>query len=109
MPDHPGQSFTVDILKACNKKILVATDNFSGFISTVFVPSEKQEDLNDGVIMPVTTFKAATMAKIRVDQAPAFKALTSKPSNLRDVGIVTKDKILNFFVGIIKSLNTFLN
>ena len=28
MPDHPGQAFTVDILKARNKKILVATDNF---------------------------------------------------------------------------------
>ena len=27
------------------------------------------------------------MAKIRVDQAPGFKALISKPSNLRDVGI----------------------
>ena len=67
MPDHPGQAFTVDILKACGKKILVATDNFSGFISTTFVPSEKQEALNDGVIMAVTPFKAATLAKIRVD------------------------------------------
>ena len=51
MPDHPGQAFTVDILKARNKKILVATDFFSGFVSTTFVASERQEDLTNGVIL----------------------------------------------------------
>ena len=87
MPNHPGQAFTVDVLKFDKKKILVAADNFSGFLSTLFINSEKQEDLADGIIQAVTPFKAASLATVRVDQAPAFKALMLRPANLKDAGI----------------------
>ena len=87
MPAHPGQAFTVDILRMCRKKIVVAVENFSGFVSTAFANSEKQEDLMDGIITTVSPFKAVSLAKIRVDQAPAFKALIKNPANLRDLDI----------------------
>ena len=87
MPDHPGQAFTVDVLKFDKKKVMVATDNFSGFVSTLFIKTEKQEDLEDGIIQAITPFKAESLSTVRVDQAPAFKAIMVKPANLREVGI----------------------
>ena len=45
MPEHPGQAFTVDILRMAKKKIVVAVENFSGFVSAVFVNSEKPGSL----------------------------------------------------------------
>ena len=84
MPNHPGQAFTVTVDK---KKIMVATDNFSGFVSTLFIGSEQQEDLANGIIQAITPFKAASLATVRVDQAPAFKALMLKPANLKEAGI----------------------
>ena len=87
MPDHPGQAFTVDVLRFDRKKVLVATDNFSGFVATLFIKTEKQEDLEDGIIQAVTPFKAASLATVRVDQAPAFKAIMVRPANLKEVGI----------------------
>ena len=79
MPNHPGQAFTVDILKMSKKMVTVAVDNFSGFVSTTFTQSEKHEDLLEGII--------TTVSQIRVDQAPGFKALFKKNANLKDLGI----------------------
>jgi hypothetical protein len=87
MPNHPGQAFTVDILKMSKKIITVTVDNFSGFVSTTFTQSEKQEDLLEGIITTVSPFKATSLSRIRVDQAPGFKALFKKNANLRDLGI----------------------
>ena len=69
------------------KKILVAVENFSGFISTTFAASERQDDLVDGIVTTVSPFKTSILAKIRVDQAPAFKSLIKKQANLRAVDI----------------------
>ena len=75
MTDNPGQAFTVDVLKIAKRKIVVAVENFSGFVSTTFSNSEKQKDLLDGIIITVSPFKAFSLTKMRVDQAPAFKSL----------------------------------
>ena len=87
MPEHPGQAFTVDILRMAKKKIVIAVENFSGFVSAVFVTSEKQEDLLDGIISAVTPFQSLSLVNVRVDQAPAFKSLFKKPAELRDLNI----------------------
>ena len=87
MPEHPGQAFTVDILRMAKKIIVIAVENFSGFVSAVFSHSEKQEDLLDGIISAVTPFKSISLANVRVDQAPAFKAIFKKPAELRDLNI----------------------
>ena len=87
IPDHPGKEFTVDIMKHNRKIITVASDNFSGFISTCFIKSEEHGNLLEGIIQTITPFKASSMSKIRVDQAPGFRKLMKKKADLQDMGI----------------------
>ena len=88
VPDHPGKEFTVDILKLHGKIIAVATDNFSGFLSTAIIKSEKHDSLLEGIILTTTPFRASNLAKIRVDQAPGFRKLTTKKLDLEEMGIM---------------------
>ena len=87
VPDHPGKSFTVDVLRDCSKFVLVATDNFSGFISTAFITSETSEELRNGIIKTITPFMASSLNRIRVDRAPGFAKLSTQTKLLADIGI----------------------
>ena len=89
VPDHPGASFTIDILRMFKKIIMVSTDNFSGFISTMFLCNEKADTLLDGIIHLTTPFKmsSSTLVSIRTDQAPGFKSLKIKEDELMKLGI----------------------
>ena len=89
MPDHPGFSFTTDVVRIYKKVILIAVENFSGFITTTFLPNEKSDSLLDGLIQIITPFKASSNAlvTVRSDQAPGFKSLNSKNSDLSKMGI----------------------
>ena len=87
MPDHPGQAFTVDILRMDKRKILVAVENFSGFISTAFLCSEGANDLVNGIIQTVSPFRSSITSSIRVDQAPGFKSLMKDSPALKDLNI----------------------
>ena len=84
VPDHPGMAFTVDIMKYNTKVVVVATDNFSGFLSTAMIKSEEHDQLLEGIILTVIPFKTSSLSKVRVDQAPGFK----KVADLADIGIV---------------------
>ena len=86
MPDHPGEAFTIDVLKMNKKNILVAVENFSGFISTTFVRSENSSDLLDGILVTTSPFRSSITTNIRVDQAPGFRSL-SKQQSLQDLNI----------------------
>ena len=88
VPDHPGKEFTVDILKLHGKTIAVATDNFSGFLSTAIIKSEKHDSLLEGIILTTTPFRASNLTKIRVDQAPGFRKLITKKLDLEELGIM---------------------
>ena len=87
MPDHPGQAFTVDILKMNRKNIMVTVDNFSGFVSTMFIQSEKAEDLLEGIILTTSPLRTSLTTNIRVDQAPGFMKLFRSKSVLTDLNI----------------------
>ena len=87
VPNHPGQSFTVDIMRDCSKFVMVAADNFSGFISTTFIKSESAEELKDGIIRTVTPFMASSLNRIRVDRAPGFGKLANQKQALAAIGI----------------------
>ena len=89
MPDHPGLSFTTDVIRLYKKIILIAVENFSGFITTTFLSNEKSEILLDGLIQLITPFKASSHALVtaRSDQAPGFKSLHSKCNELTKLGI----------------------
>ena len=89
MPDHPGKSFTVDILRTGKRFIMVSMENFSGFLATAFLPSEKADILLEGLIQIISPFKASSpsLVTIRTDKAPGFKALKGKTAELKDLGI----------------------
>ena len=89
MPDHPGKSFTVDILRTSKRYIMVSMENFSGFLTTAFLASEKADTLLEGLIQTISPFKASTpsLVTIRTDKAPGFNALKNKPNELKDLGI----------------------
>ena len=87
VPDHPGKSFTVDVLRDCSKYVLVAVDNFSGFISTTFIPGEGAEQLRNGIVRTITPFMASSINRIRVDRAPGFGKLANQTKTLASIGI----------------------
>ena len=87
MPDHPGKSFTTDVLRTCKKCIMVTMENFSGFLTTAFVTSEKTDALLEGLISTITPIKASSPSQImiRSDRAPGFKALKTRMSDLKEL------------------------
>ena len=70
VPEHPGLAFTVDVMKEAKKLVLVAVDNFSSYVTTTFISSEKEPDLRDGITAAITPFMASSVSRIRVDNWP---------------------------------------
>ena len=62
-------------------------DNFSGFVSTMFIKSEKAEDLLEGIILTTSPLRTSLTTNIRVDQAPGFRKLFRSKSVLTDLNI----------------------
>ena len=89
MPDHPGKSFTVDILRTCKKYIMVSMENFSGFLTTIVITSEKADALLEGLIQTINPFKASSpsLVTVRTDRAPGFKALKNRTAELKELGL----------------------
>ena len=87
VPDHPGESFTVDVMKENKKLVLVAVDNFSAYVATTFIPSEKEEDLRNGVLSAVTPFMANSLTRIRVDRAPGFSKMSGQEQAMKKLGL----------------------
>ena len=87
VPDHPGEAFTVDVLRECKQLVLVAVDNFSGYVITTFITSEKEEDLRDGIVSAISPFMANSISKVRVDRAPGFAKMSRQKEVLDKLGI----------------------
>ena len=68
---------------------MVSADNFSGFMSTMFLCNEKADKLLEGIIHLTTPFKisSSTLVSIQTDQAPGFKSLKIKEDELIKLGI----------------------
>ena len=86
IPEHPGKTFTVDVIKHAKKNILVAVENFSGFISTCFIATETSKDLVEGIIKAIFPIKSA-LSVVRVDQAPGFRKLIKDKISIADLGL----------------------
>ena len=87
VPEAPGTSFTVDVIKMEKKLIIASVENFSGYLITNFIGSESFKDLEAGIISSILPFKSGNMSKVRVDQAPGFSKLSKCNRNLQSVGI----------------------
>ena len=87
VPDHPRKSFTVNVIREAGKFILAAVCNFSGYLTTTIIPSEKSSDLCDGIVTTVSPFMSSSLSKIRVDMAPGFSKLSKEQETLSCLGI----------------------
>ena len=74
-------------MKECKKLVLVAVDNFSAYVATTFIASEKEEDLRDGIIAAITPFMANSISKIMVDRFPGFAKMCGQKDGLKKLGI----------------------
>ena len=88
MPEHPGKSFTDDVMKILKKNVVVTCDNFLGFISTTFSPTENSKDLLDSLILTIFPFRSSSSATVRIDQAPGFRKLIKKETDMTELGLV---------------------
>ena len=74
------------MIKHAKKNILIAVENFSSFISTCFIPTEKSQDLIEGIIKTIFPIKS-TWSSIRIDQAPGFRKLLKDKVSTTELGI----------------------
>ena len=78
VPDHPGSHMNADIMKRAGQNILVNTDLFSGYTTACFLVNEQKEEMVKGLIQLTTYTRHSPHIIIRVDSAPALKALHNK-------------------------------
>ena len=62
-------------------------DNFSSYVTTTFISSEKEPDLRDGITAAITPFMASSVSRIRVDRAPGFSKMANQVKDLAKMGI----------------------
>ena len=74
-------------MKENKKLVLVAVDNFSAYVATTFISSEKEEDLRNGILSAVTPFMANSLTRIRVDRAPGFSKMSGQDQAMKKLGL----------------------
>ena len=82
-PSSPGENFVSDVMKRSKQLILVTRDAFSDFVTTSFIPSEKAQDLKEGLIATTNPVRKWSALSVRVDSAPGFLSLEN--SNDKDL------------------------
>ena len=87
VPKGPGVEFTIDCVRAHGKVILVAVENFSGFLLSTLASSEKTKYLSDAIVTAISPVKSAAGANVRLDRAPGFNSLSLKSLDLKSFGI----------------------
>ena len=71
----PQTHFHADVIKRSKQNILTLKDHFSSFQDALFVPSEKAEDLKEGLITLSSAVRRPSEIFISVDNSPGFKSL----------------------------------
>ena len=71
-------SFAADVMKRCRQLVLVLRESVSSYTASTFIPSERQEDLREGLIVLFSSLGLIDVnAQVRVDPAPGFVALAN--------------------------------
>lgn len=78
-PSIVGSSYAADVMRRYKQLILVIRETVSSYTSCTIIPSEKQHDLRDGLLLLLSglTYLGNTHITIRVDPAPGFMALVN--------------------------------
>ena len=83
MPDSIGKMFSADVLRRERQLILVVLEKFSSFLSAIIIPSEKHDDLKQGLVQLISPLMSLYGCSVRVDNAPGFVSLKDDPSLLK--------------------------
>ena len=84
---HPGTHFGIDVMRRAKQKILVARDQFSSFVTAVFIPNETKNTLRDAIISVTDPIRSKGQVTIRTDNATAFKSLSNSDEQLQKLNI----------------------
>ena len=95
-PSHPGSHMNVDVLRRAGQKIVVNTDQFSGYTTACFTDSEKRDDLEEAIIKVVTPIRHSAAVSVRVDQASAFQSLVKSKSDMLESNGIRLDMAEDF-------------
>ena len=88
-PDYVGAKYSADVIKDNLQKILIVREYVSSYSDAVFIESENQEDLKEGLVKILSRMRLAggPPVIVRVDPATPFVALTPESSNRPSRGI----------------------
>ena len=86
LPEAVGQEFTGDVLRRSQQKILVVLEKLSSFITAAIIPSEKGNDLKDGIVQLASPLMCPGGCSVKVDNANGFKAIVND-KYLKEIGI----------------------
>ena len=84
--DVVGQEFSADVIRRSKQKLLVVLEKLSSFISASIVPSEKGDDLKDGLVQLASPLMSPGGCSIKVDNASGFLSL-KEDRYLKNIGI----------------------
>ena len=74
--DKPHSHFHADVIKRASQNILTVKDHFSSYQDAMLIPSEKAEDLKQGIIMLTSGMRHPNMIQVSPDNSPGFQNLT---------------------------------
>ena len=86
--------FHADVIRRKKQYILLITDNFSTFSSSMMINSEKAEDLKTTLILLTSNIRHPGPIHISTDCAPGFSSLAKGDKQLQDlnISISTRDE-----------------
>ena len=76
-PETIGASFAGDVIRRSKQLILVIRETVTSFTSAVLLPSERHDDLRDGILLLCLSLRPLNgpPAVLRTDNAPGFHPL----------------------------------
>ena len=83
----PGTIFVVDVMNRAKQAIIVCRDAFSDFVTMALLKSEKIEDIKDGLDTVTSAVRKNASIIVKTDNAPGFKSLHSRDTDLSKLGI----------------------
>ena len=86
MTDVVGQTFSADVIRRTKQKLLVVLEKLSSFVSAMIVPSEKSDDLKNGLVQLASPLMSPGGCSVRVDNASGFVSLKDD-RYLKNIGI----------------------
>ena len=100
---RPNTHFHSDVIKRAGQNILILIDHFTSMISSMLIPSEKEEDLKSGLITLTTPIRYPGPITIVTDWAPGFISAARNDKQLKDlhINIQLKDQLNRNFNAVV--------